>query len=137
MAGGKKGSDTKSEPKKGNGGKDEPKGGKKGGKGGNNDDDTAGGSGYTKVKVRHILCEKLSRAMEAMQKLSEGVSFPDVARDYSEDKARNGGDLGWKIRGEMVGPFQDAAFALPKGGMTPQPIKTQFGYHIILVEDKK
>lgn len=111
------------------------KGGKKGGGGG--DDDTAGGSGYTKIKVRHILCEKHSKIMEAMEKLAGGASFADVARDYSEDKARNGGDLGWKIRGEMVGPFQDAAFALPKGGMTPQPVKTGFGYHIILVEDKK
>lgn len=110
-------------------------GGKKGGK--QNNDDSAGGSGYTKVKVRHILCEKHARIMEAMQKLADGASFPDVARDYSEDKARNGGDLGWKIRGEMVGPFQDAAFALPKGGMTHEPIRTQFGYHIILVEDKK
>mmetsp|Transcript_4491 Transcript_4491/g.4954 ORF Transcript_4491/g.4954 Transcript_4491/m.4954 type:complete len:125 (+) Transcript_4491:61-435(+) len=109
----------------------------KGGKGGKNNDDSAGGSGYTRVKVRHILCEKHSKAMEAMQKLSDGVSFADVARDYSEDKARQGGDLGWKIRGEMVGPFQEAAFALPKGGMTPEPVRTQFGYHIILVEDKK
>ena len=110
---------------------------KKGGKGAKEEKDTSGGSGFTKVKVRHILCEKHSKAMEALQKLSEGASFADVARDYSEDKARNGGDLGWKIRGEMVGAFQDVAFALPKGGMTPEPIKTQFGYHIILVEDKK
>ena len=109
----------------------------KGGKNKGGDDDTAGGSGYTKIKVRHILCEKHSKIMEAMEKLAGGASFADVARDYSEDKARNGGDLGWKIRGEMVGPFQDAAFALPKGGMTPQPVKTGFGYHIILVEDKK
>lgn len=122
----------KGEAKPAAGGK-EGKGGKKGGGG----DDSAGGSGYTRVKVRHILCEKHSKAMEAMQKLSEGSSFADVARDYSEDKARQGGDLGWKIRGEMVGPFQEAAFALPKGGMTHEPVRTQFGYHIILVEDKK
>lgn len=126
--GAKKGGDAKAAPKEGG------KGGK--GKGGGGDD-SAGGSGYTRVKVRHILCEKHSRVMEAMQKLSEGASFADVARDYSEDKARQGGDLGWKIRGEMVGPFQEAAFALPKGGMTPEPVRTQFGYHIILVEDKK
>ncbi|RNF22457.1 peptidyl-prolyl cis-trans isomerase NIMA-interacting 4 [Trypanosoma conorhini] len=99
--------------------------------------DTSGGSGYTKVKVRHILCEKHGRALEALNKVNEGASFADVAREYSEDKARSGGDLGWKRRGEMVGPFQDAAFALPKGGMTPEPVKTSFGYHIILVEDKQ
>lgn len=117
-------------------GNDSGKGGKGKNKGGG-DDESAGGSGYTKVKVRHILCEKHGRCMEAMQKLSEGASFADVAKEYSEDKARSGGDLGWKIRGEMVGPFQEAAFALPKGGMTHEPVRTQFGYHIILVEDKK
>jgi NIMA-interacting peptidyl-prolyl cis-trans isomerase 4 len=100
-------------------------------------DDTSGGSGYTKVKVRHILCEKHGRCMEALKKIAEGANFADVAREYSEDKARNGGDLGWKNRGEMVGPFQEAAFALPKGGMTMEPVRTSFGYHIILVEDKK
>ena len=104
---------------------------------GGGDKDTSGGSGYTKVKVRHILCEKQSKALEALKAIQDGASFADAARQFSEDKARNGGDLGWKNRGEMVGPFQDAAFALPKGGMTPQPIRTQFGYHLILVEDKK
>jgi peptidyl-prolyl cis-trans isomerase NIMA-interacting 4 len=106
----------------------------KGGKGGGKD--TSGGSGYTKIKVRHILCEKQTKIMQAMAALGEGKAFPDVAKEFSEDKARSGGDLGWKLRGEMVGPFQDAAFALAKGGMTAEPIKTQFGYHIILVEDK-
>lgn len=99
--------------------------------------DTSGGSGYTKVKVRHILCEKQSRALEALKKINEGTSFADVAREFSEDKARSGGDLGWQRRGEMVGPFQEAAFALPIGGMTAEPIRTQFGYHIILVEGKE
>lgn len=121
--GGDKGGDDKAE-----------KGGKKGKGGGK---DTSGGSGYTKIKVRHILCEKMSKIQEAMAQLADGKSFADVARDFSEDKARNGGDLGWKQRGEMVGPFQEAAFNLPIGGMTGEPIKTQFGYHIILVEDKK
>jgi peptidyl-prolyl cis-trans isomerase NIMA-interacting 4 len=133
MAGGKKGGESGG-GKKGNSDAAPSGGGKKGSAKGN---DTSGGSGYTKIKVRHILCEKHARIMEAMEKLSSGMSFADVARDYSEDKARSGGDLGWKIRGEMVGPFQEAAFALPKGGMTAEPVKTSFGYHIILVEDKK
>lgn len=52
------------------------------------------------------------------------------------------GDLGWMIRGSMVGPFQDAAFALPVSNLgnpvyTDPPVKTKFGYHIIMVEDKK
>jgi len=95
--------------------------------------------GGTKVKVRHILCEKHSKIMEAMTKLQEGMSFDKVAEMYSEDKAKQGGSLGWQIRGQMVGPFQDAAFALSVSTCaspiyTDPPIKTQFGYHIIMVE---
>lgn len=77
-----------------------------------------------------------------MDKIKEGQKFPEVATAYSEDKATRGGDLGWQIRGAMVGPFQDAAFALPistvaKPIYTDPPIKTKFGYHIIMVEGKK
>ncbi|KAI5105270.1 peptidyl-prolyl cis-trans isomerase NIMA-interacting 4 [Silurus meridionalis] len=92
--------------------------------------------------VRHILCEKHGKCMEAMEKLKSGVRFSEVASQYSEDKARQGGDLGWMTRGSMVGPFQDAAFALPVSTMdkpvyTDPPVKTKFGYHIIMVEGKK
>ncbi|NXD10222.1 PIN4 isomerase, partial [Nothocercus nigrocapillus] len=94
------------------------------------------------LQVRHILCEKHGKAMEAMEKLKAGVRFSEVATQYSEDKARQGGDLGWMTRGSMVGPFQDAAFALPISSMdkpvyTDPPVKTKFGYHIIMVEGKK
>ncbi|KAA0192140.1 hypothetical protein HAZT_HAZT005154 [Hyalella azteca] len=98
--------------------------------------------GTSSVKVRHILCEKQSKILEAMEKLKAGMKFNEVAAQYSEDKARSGGDLGWMIRGSMVGPFQDAAFALPVSTIanpnyTDPPIKTKFGYHIIMVEGKK
>ncbi|XP_015927197.1 peptidyl-prolyl cis-trans isomerase NIMA-interacting 4 [Parasteatoda tepidariorum] len=98
--------------------------------------------GGTSVKVRHILCEKQSKVLEAMEKLKSGIKFNEVATQYSEDKARQGGDLGWMIRGSMVGPFQDAAFALPISNLqnpvyTDPPIKTKFGYHIIMIEGKK
>lgn len=74
--------------------------------------------------------------------MKAGQKFPDVATAYSEDKARQGGDLGWMTRGSMVGTFQDAAFALPVSSVTNPvytnpPIKTKFGYHIIMVEGKK
>ncbi|XP_026485151.2 peptidyl-prolyl cis-trans isomerase NIMA-interacting 4 [Vanessa tameamea] len=109
------------------------------------DSKEAGGKekkGGTAVKVRHILCENQSKCLEALEKLKAGQKFPDVAAVYSEDKARQGGDLGWMIRGSMVGPFQDAAFALPISSVTSPiytdpPIKTKFGYHIIMVEGKK
>ncbi|NP_001040140.1 peptidyl-prolyl cis-trans isomerase [Bombyx mori] len=98
--------------------------------------------GGTAVKVRHILCEKQSKCLEALEKLKAGQKFPDVAAAYSEDKARQGGDLGWMTRGSMVGPFQDAAFALPISSVTNPvytnpPVKTKLGYHIIMVEGKK
>lgn len=98
--------------------------------------------GGTAVKVRHILCEKQSKCLEALEKLKAGQKFPEVAAAYSEDKARSGGDLGWMTRGSMVGPFQEAAFALPISSVTnpvytDPPVKTKFGYHIIMVEGKK
>ncbi|KAI9011366.1 hypothetical protein BC832DRAFT_529465, partial [Gaertneriomyces semiglobifer] len=94
------------------------------------------------IKVRHILCEKHSKCMEAMAKLKEGTSFDKVAEQYSEDKAKAGGSLGWMVRGSMVGPFQEAAFALQPSTVsspiyTNPPVKTGFGYHIIMVEDRK
>lgn len=94
------------------------------------------------LKVRHILCEKFSKATEAIEKLKSGMKFNVVAEQYSEDKARNGGDLGWMTRGSMVGPFQDAAFALStstcdKPIYTDPPVKTKHGYHVIMVEGKK
>ena len=96
----------------------------------------------TAIKVRHILCEKHSKCMEAMELIKSGKRFSDVATQYSEDKARQGGDLGWKTRGSMVGPFQEAAFALEPSTVdspkyTDPPVKTNFGYHIIMIEGKK
>lgn len=57
-------------------------------------------------KVRHILCEKQSKCLEALEQLKNGKRFNQVAEMYSEDKARSGGDLGWISRGSMVGAFQ-------------------------------
>ncbi|KAJ8310487.1 hypothetical protein KUTeg_012352 [Tegillarca granosa] len=122
-------------------------GGGKGGKGGDKSKGAEGGGekqskGGTAVKVRHILCEKQSKALEALEKIKSGMKFNEVAATYSEDKARSGGDLGWMTRGSMVGPFQEAAFALPTSSLanpvyTDPPVKTKFGYHIIMVEGKK
>ncbi|XP_065344208.1 peptidyl-prolyl cis-trans isomerase NIMA-interacting 4 [Cloeon dipterum] len=123
-------------PKKaaGKGGKGDS-GGAEGGKG----KEVKGGNA---VKVRHILCEKQSKALEALEKIKAGAKFNEIAAQYSEDKARSGGDLGWMTRGSMVGPFQEAAFALPISSLsnpvyTDPPVKTKFGYHIIMVEGKK
>ncbi|KAG1776871.1 hypothetical protein EV702DRAFT_316709 [Suillus placidus] len=95
----------------------------------------------TAVNVRHILCEKHSKATEALQKIQEGQRFDKVAQEYSEDKAKAGGSLGWMVRGSMVGAFQDAAFALTpstvdKPILSPL-VKTNFGYHVIMVEGRR
>lgn len=105
-------------------------------------DSKATSSSGTSVKVRHILCEKQSKALEAIERLRSGMKFNEVAGSYSEDKARSGGDLGWMTRGSMVAPFQDAAFSLPTSTTdrpiyTDPPVKTKFGYHVIMIEGKK
>ncbi|GLB42325.1 putative peptidyl-prolyl cis-trans isomerase [Lyophyllum shimeji] len=95
----------------------------------------------TAVNVRHILCEKHSKATEALQKIQEGQPFNKVAQEYSEDKAKAGGSLGWMTRGSMVGPFQDAAFALTPSTVDKPVVsglvKSNFGYHIIMVEGRR
>ncbi|KAF8137500.1 FKBP-like protein [Boletus edulis] len=95
----------------------------------------------TAINVRHILCEKQSKALEALEKIQGGQRFDKVAQEYSEDKAKAGGGLGWMTRGSMVGAFQDAAFALTQSTVD-KPIlsplvKTNFGYHIIMVEGRR
>ncbi|KNG83205.1 peptidyl-prolyl cis-trans isomerase pin4 [Aspergillus nomiae NRRL 13137] len=117
------------------------KGGDKKGK--VNDGGDKGGKGLkpaTSINVRHILCEKHSKKEEALEKLRNGSKFDDVAREFSEDKARQGGSLGWKVRGSLDGTFEKAAYELePSTTANPKyvEVKTGFGYHIIMVEGRK
>lgn len=117
--------------------------------------------GAQQINVRHILvgardgmtrvsntrmmtdqqCEKHAKKEEALAKIkTEGAKFDDVARTFSEDKARQGGALGWKVRGSLDPAFEAVAFALP-ASTTASPVvgeaKTSFGYHIIMVEGRK
>jgi parvulin-like peptidyl-prolyl isomerase len=91
------------------------------------------------VKGRHILVATEKEANDIISKLDKGESFQALAREFSMDPGSkvNGGDLGWFSKGQMVKPFETAAFSLKKGAYTKDPIQTQYGYHIILVEDKK
>jgi peptidyl-prolyl cis-trans isomerase C len=86
-----------------------------------------------KIKCFHILVKKQSEAVEILERLRNGESFANLAREFSIDKgsAKRGGDLGVFGRGMMVKPFEEAAFKLKKGEMTQEPVKTEFGYHII------
>ncbi|KAF1925515.1 FKBP-like protein [Didymella exigua CBS 183.55] len=94
----------------------------------------------TSINVRHILCEKHSKKEEALEKIRAGARFDDVARECSEDKARQGGSLGWKVRGSLMLDFEKVAYELePSTTGAPKigEVKTSEGYHIIMVEGRK
>jgi len=83
------------------------------------------------VTASHILVKSLDQALALQGQLSEGQTFGDLAKSFSAcPSAANLGNLGPFGRGQMVKPFEDAAFALPVGG-TSGPVETQFGYHLI------
>ncbi|SHJ33423.1 peptidyl-prolyl cis-trans isomerase C [Geosporobacter subterraneus DSM 17957] len=89
------------------------------------------------VRARHILIHDEESAKEALAELKSGKSFEEAAAELSECPSRGqGGDLGYFERGKMVREFENAAFEL-ESGQVSDLVKTQFGYHIIKVEDKK
>lgn len=89
------------------------------------------------VKASHILVEDLEEAKKIKSKLDDGADFADLAQEYSSCPSKDkGGDLGFFGKGAMVKEFEDAAFAMEVGEIS-EPVKTQFGYHIIKVTDKK
>ncbi len=84
-----------------------------------------------KIRCAHILVEKQSVANSILERINKGESFSRLAEQFSIDSSRRrGGDLGYFGRGVMVKEFEKAAFSLNKGQVS-QPVKTQFGYHII------
>ena len=90
------------------------------------------------IKARHILLDNEEKAAEIIRKLKAGEEFAKLASEYSTGpSAASGGDLGWFGEGQMVPEFSKAAFALNPGDIVTKPVKTQFGWHIILVEDRK
>ena len=90
------------------------------------------------VTARHILVETEEAAQEIIAELDGGADFAELARERSTDPAAaRGGELGTFRRGSMVPPFETAAFALEPGSYSSEPVRTQFGYHVILVEAKE
>lgn len=88
------------------------------------------------VKASHILVREENEANEIYKKLQNGENFEDLAKEFSMDGSSiYGGDLGYFGRGEMVKEFEDTAFSLDIGE-TSEPVKSEFGYHIIKVFDK-
>ncbi|WP_423407883.1 peptidylprolyl isomerase [Heyndrickxia sp. MSNUG] len=90
------------------------------------------------VKASHILVKDEAAAKKVKEELDNGKDFAELAKKYSTDKsnAAAGGDLGYFGKGEMAKEFEKAAFSL-KVDEISEPVKTEFGYHIIKVSDKK
>jgi len=90
------------------------------------------------VRARHILVDTEADAQEVIKLIKGGQSFEEVAKARSKDPAAaQGGDLGYFRKGDMVKPFSDAAFSMQAGSMTEAPVKTEFGWHVIKVEDRR
>lgn len=87
--------------------------------------------GEKEVKAKHILVDSEAKAKEVIAKLQKEGQFDKLAKEYSKEPA----DLGYFTQEMMVPEFSEAAFALKKGQYTKSPVKTQFGYHVIMVED--
>jgi len=91
------------------------------------------------VRARHILVASKEEADAIVKALEGGAEFGVLAEEKSIDPSAKGrgGELGWFGRGQMVGPFEEAAFALEPGSYTKEPVQTQFGWHVIGVEEKR
>jgi peptidyl-prolyl cis-trans isomerase C len=86
-------------------------------------------------QTRHILVDSEELAQELLSKLADGADFAELAREYSSDSADTGGELGWLTADSVVAPFAEAIQSATIGVPVDPPIQTQFGWHVILVED--
>lgn len=90
------------------------------------------------VRARHILVETEEEARAVIADLDGGADFAELAAEKSTGPSGpSGGDLGYFTRGRMVPAFEEAAFALEPGGVTAEPVETQFGWHVIKLEDRR
>ena len=94
--------------------------------------------GNAEYKARHILLETEAEANAIIDQIEGGADFAELAKEHSIDPAAsNGGDLGWFTSNTMVAPFAQAVEAMEVGTHTTEPVETQFGWHVILVEDRR
>ena len=92
--------------------------------------------GDKEYKARHILLENESEAKEIVEKLKKGGKFEELAKASKDPGSKdNGGDLAWNLPGGFVKPFSDAMVKLQKGKFTETPVRSQFGWHVIQLED--
>ncbi|AJY48106.1 peptidylprolyl isomerase [Martelella endophytica] len=100
------------------------------------DEEVAKAPKQEEVHARHILVKTEDEAKDIIKQLDDGASFEDLAKEHSTGPSGpNGGDLGYFSKGQMVPEFEEAAFALKPGEHTETPVQTQFGFHVIEVED--
>ncbi len=90
------------------------------------------------VRARHILVEDELKAKEIFEKIAHGADFAKMAKEHSKDPGsrEDGGDLGYFGRGQMVPVFEETAFKMQKGDVS-QPVQSQFGWHLIKLEDRR
>lgn len=94
--------------------------------------------GPQELSASHILVKEKAEAEEIIKQLDEGADFAELAREKSTGPSGpNGGSLGYFTQGQMVKPFEEAALALEAGSYTKEPVETQFGWHVILLNDKR
>ena len=100
-------------------------------------DTIKGQMGDKEYKVRHILVDNETEAKDIIARLQKGEKFDAIAAERSKDTGSKtkGGDLDWNTPSNFVKPFGDAMVALPKGKFTTTPVQTQFGWHVIEVDD--
>jgi len=100
-------------------------------------DKFAAANGGKEYKARHILVEKEAEAKAIIASLKKGGKFEEIAKKSSKDpgSGANGGDLDWAAAGSYVKEFSEAMVGLEKGKTTETPVKSQFGYHIIRLDD--
>ena len=90
------------------------------------------------IKASHILMDTENEAIDVINMLNDGDDFAELAKSKSTGPSGpSGGDLGWFKRGQMVPPFEKAAFSLNKNEITQRPVQTQFGWHVIKIFDKR
>jgi len=90
------------------------------------------------VRARHILVREEDLARELIGRLQDGEDFAELAEEYSEDRGGvDGGDLGWFPPEQMVQPFAEAVSNMEVGELTEDPVETDFGWHVILLEDSR
>ena len=94
--------------------------------------------GNTEYKARHILVKNEEDAKVIIVNLKKGAKFEELAKQSIDPGSKdNGGDLGWASAGNFVKPFSDALTSLSKGKYTEASVKSEFGYHVILLEDSR